>query len=633
MAIPEFILRKLIVPGSFNVTREKISFRLINNFAPATITSFLILIDNLPLPKEKLLITSSAFSPINAGEIMAEKPLAMPVGIEITVTIEEPDHPGLISLVIDSKEAGELFFSLEESKQKIRYHSLHPSIQTWFSKPKESDLVIDTQKIIGEASPFITGHFIEHLERCIYDGIWTADGSTIREDTFDLIKQLHPSIVRYPGGNFASGYHWEDGIGPKDKRPSRHDNAWQAEESNRVGTDEFLSLCESLHIEPLLVVNDGSGTPEEAARWVSYCNSPKETELGKRRAANGHVDPYNVKYWGIGNEVWGPWQIGNTSAEEYSQRLVRFVRAMKKVDDTIKIIAVGNNPLTDESDDPAAEWNRTVLQNAADYIDYISWHIYQPEKEGWKENYDPLNLHLSVCAGSCDMENIITRVEKQIKQHSPGKTILQAIDEWNLWLPPRDKNVSMHQTTYTLRDACYVTSVLATFYRACNTVGMANVAQMVNVLPLIQTNNSSAIATSIFFPFLLFNQMLPFVLHSSIICETYNCEGLDASLSAHLNVGYLDALATCDESKQTMSVVMVNRYPRNKLKVHLNLAAGDGWIPISSLKITAPRSESFNTFEKPSVVKLMDGRLPKKSDSGYEVVIEPSSIYYVLFRK
>ena len=202
---------------------------------------------------------------------------------------------------------------------------------------------------------------MEHLERCVYDGIWTKDGTSLRPDTLELLKKLNPPMIRYPGGNFASGYHWEDGIGPREKRPARHDAAWQAEESNQVGTDEFLTFCEQLNIEPYLVVNDGSGTPEEAARWVAYCNSAQDTELGKRRADNGHADAYNVKYWGIGNEVWGPWQIGTTSANEYARRLKRFVETMKAVDPTIKIIAVGNNPLSDDPQDAAALWNKEVL--------------------------------------------------------------------------------------------------------------------------------------------------------------------------------------------------------------------------------------------------------------------------------
>ncbi len=632
MSIPEFILKKLIVPGSFKTHPKGFSFRILNSFASATVTRFHIFVADHQIPDDQITISSTNNLSLNCSEISTETPMILAVGSEFLVTVNDYPPIGAIQIIANTKEVGELSFSLSEGSSKKKPSSLKPSPLQFLQQNRFSKITIDRNQKIGKASPFIFGQFIEHLEKCVYDGVWTADGSKLREDTLDLIRQLNPPLIRYPGGNFASGYHWEDGIGPKENRPSRHDAAWQCEEPNQVGTDEFLTLCEQLNAEPCLVVNDGSGTPEEAARWVAYCNSPANTEQGARRATNGHPEPYNVKYWGLGNEVWGPWQIGTVSAEEYVKRASRFIKAMREVDPEIKLIAVGNNPLTDAPDDPATVWNRTVLKSLGGQIDYLSWHIYQPEKSGWKESYDAIDLFQSVCAASIDMEWIIKRVEQQIHEYSPGRQILQAIDEWNLWLPPHEKNVSMHHVTYTMRDALYTASVLITFLKNCHTVGMANLAQLVNVLPLIQTNEKAAIATSIFYPFILFSQLQNNIINLTIESECFNTKYVDINMVAHTNVPYLDAVATCSDDDQKICLILVNRYPFHKMKVSIDLRSFKDIKPVHALQIHANAPEVYNTFQKPNNVRISDAKHPVVKDNCWEVILKPCSVYFVEFQ-
>ena len=630
MAIPEFVLRKLVVPGSLKKTGSGFSFILLNTFAPATITKFELINKVNPIPAQSITFSSSVSPAQKAEKITAENPVLTPVGVEILVSVEDQPLTDAIIVKAMTKEVGEIVFSLAEKKEKKSQKKIKPYLISRFAPAQKAHLHINPGEVAKiPASPFVLGQFVEHLERCVYDGVWKSDGSELRQDTLDLIQQLNPPIIRYPGGNFASGYHWEDGIGPKDKRPARHDAAWQAEDSNLVGTDEFLAFCELIGTEPLLVVNDGSGTAEEAARWVEYCNGSAATEGGRRRAANGHAEPYGVKYWGIGNEVWGAWQIGTTSAKEYVLRLKRFIKAMKAVDPSIVLVAVGDLPLTADDNDPAALWNQEVLSSAGDQFDYLSWHIYQPDTEGWKEMPDALEVFKSICAASVDIETYIQRIEKEIADFSRNKKVLQALDEWNVWLPPLPGARSMHQVTYTMRDAIYAVCVLAACYRNAHTLGMANLAQLVNVLPLIMTNEHTAIGSALFPPFILFNQMERNVVSSSYEGPNYDSQSMGPNIHAHKDVPVLDHLLTVSDDGKRYTLLLINRLAENRLEVRFTFDA----IPGESAEISAAHPLAANTFEHPDRVRLQDGLKPKKDGDEWKITLKPASIVMLEFNK
>jgi alpha-N-arabinofuranosidase len=441
---------------------------------------------------------------------------------------------------------------------------------------------------VGQINPRIYGHFIEHLESCLYGGIWTADGRQMREDTLALIRPLRPPVVRYPGGNFASGYHWEDGIGPRESRPTRFDEAWKVNEPNWVGTDEFLAFCAAVGAAPYLCANDASGTPEEAARWVAYCNDPPTTEQGCRRAANGHPQPYGVRLWGIGNEVWGPWQIGHTDADGYACRYRQFAQAMRAADPGIELVAVGmfvpegsagdeapsrltpRNGGRDGASEEAEAWNATVLAEAADLMNYLSFHVYQPGMEGWEESPDPEAVHRSICAAPLDIEAGIQRLRGLIAEYARGWPIKLALDEWNVWPAPPPEATSMHGVVYTLRDALYVAGVLNVFHRLCRRVPLANLAQLVNVLAPIRTNATQAIPTAIYFPFLLYGQMEPLALWPAVECPTFDAPAL-GNIPAIGYVPYLDVTATLSRDNQRLVIGAVNRHPTDDIEASMEI--------------------------------------------------------------
>jgi alpha-N-arabinofuranosidase len=634
MATPEFILRKLYVPGSFQTDAEGFSFVLNNTFAPAALTGMALEVDGQPVPPDRLTLQTGEREARTAAEIAVDTPFPLPVGVFMTVRgagVEVTE--GRLTIHADTHEMGLLTFTI-----RPRAGTSQPKAQrSWplpqpglFRRPLAAEVEVDAGAVIGEIHPYIYGHFIEHLERCVYGGIWTEDGARLREDTLALVRNLKPPVIRYPGGNFASGYHWEDGIGPREARPRRHDEAWQSWESNQVGTDEFLTYCARVGADPFLVVNDGSGTAGEAARWVAYCNQA-EGDQARSRAANGVVEPYGVRLWGVGNEVWGRWQIGHTDQDGYAARLVEFVDAMRAVDPTIQIVSVGDGILDDAPDNPARLWNEAVLRRAGDRIDYLSFHIYQPEKEGWQEMDDLETLHHAVCVAPLDVEAIIRRMASQIESLAPGRAIGIALDEWNLWLPPPPGAETMHRVVYTLRDALYVAGMFHVFHRQCESLTMANLAQLVNVLPLIVTDQQQAIATAIYFPFLMYRQMERLALQVSATALTFDSSPY-GTIGGHNSVPYLDVTATCDQERQRLVLGLINRHPARKMRVRIALRGLGALNPVQTRLLTGPDPLAANTLDAPGRVRVQNGPLPMVQGEGLRYDLPASSVAVLLLQ-
>lgn len=237
---------------------------------------------------------------------------------------------------------------------------------------REARVKIDTERVIGEIDPKIYGNFTEHLGRCIEGGIFEensplSDANGFRKDVLKAVEDLHVSLLRWPGGNFSSNYNWRDGIGPRDQRPARLEMAWGTVEDNRFGTHEFLQYCETIRTEPYLCANFGTGSWDEAQQWVEYCNYPDGTATSKLRQKNGREQPWKVKYWGLGNEMDGPWQMGHRTAEDYGKFALEGAKLMRWTDPTIKLVAAG-------SSNYAADWigwNRTVLEYLKHHAGYL----------------------------------------------------------------------------------------------------------------------------------------------------------------------------------------------------------------------------------------------------------------------
>ena len=246
-------------------------------------------------------------------------------------------------------------------------------------------ITIDIRRRIDTIDPNIYGNFIEHLGRCIYGGIYEptstlSDERGFRMDVMRAVQQLKVPVLRWPGGNFVSGYHWMDGIGPKEKRERKMELAWHTVETNQFGTDEFIEYCRAVNTEPFICVNMGNGTMDEAQNWVEYCNGTEDTYYANLRRQNGYDEPHNVKYWGLGNEVSGHWQIGHKEPEEYANAALEFAKVMKWMDKNIELIACGSC-MQNTGD---MNFNRIVVEKLTDIADYLSIHMYVNNRE---DNY------------------------------------------------------------------------------------------------------------------------------------------------------------------------------------------------------------------------------------------------------
>ncbi|MBI9044678.1 MAG: hypothetical protein JEZ06_09345 [Anaerolineaceae bacterium] len=633
-AVPEFMLRKLFVKESLISDESGFSFVIHNTLAPVTLNGFDLVANGQEISPEDV-IMQAGNEEISAVEIGVDNPFVLSIGSKIKVKVKGTEKgDGNLRITVNTQEIGPLSFSIkaDDGTDERSKPAFKLKIPKFLQKPLKAEIKISPDTVIGEINPFVYGHFVEHLENCVYDGIWKKDGSELRKDTLRLIKDMRPTMMRYPGGNFASGYHWEDGIGPKPERPERHDDAWNSWDSNQVGTDEFMAFCEKVEAEPFIVVNDGSGTPEEAARWVAYCNQPADTEQGSRRAENGHPEPYGVKIWGVGNEVWGEWQIGHTTAEEYVQRLRNFIEAMRAVDPEIEIVAVGDKVMTDNVNDPGRRWNETVLREAGDLIDYLSFHIYQPDREGWQETYDLDELHKSVCAAPLTVEKIIKRIAKQIKTFAPQRDIKIALDEWNLWLPPSPDAESIHNINYVMRDALYVGGMLNMFHRQSKVLAIANIAQLVNVLPLIVTNEKDAYATPLYYPFKFYADMQSQVVKTETSTKHFDSLALGL-MDACQDVPYLDVTVTRDKYGRKIVIGMVNRHPTRKIEMRIKFLSLEAWSLERGWLLKSPDPLTANTFEEPQAVIAKEVRLPSLTKNNFRVELHPASVATLVLKK
>jgi alpha-N-arabinofuranosidase len=643
--IPEFILKKLYVPGSLKTTPGGFTFDIHNTFAPATVTGVGLDVDGVSVPLAGLSLQEEGRDPYPAVTISPTSPFFLSVNVRVHFIVQGVvPRQGHLTVHVLTREAGELALVIQASAPARSapanpMHSIQASISKWLRRrqpPYPEEITVDAGAVIGEISPNIYGHFVEHLERCVYGGIWTENGANLRSDTLALVKALKPSIIRYPGGNFASGYHWEDGIGPRPSRPRCYDQAWHNWDNNMVGTDEFMQFCAQVGADPFLVVNDGSGTPDEAARWVAYCNDVYGEQAGLR-AANGHPAAYYVRWWGLGNEVWGEWQIGHTDAESYVNRARPFITAMRAVDPTIHIVGVGDGLLSDDPVSASRQWNDCVLVHLGDQIDALSFHVYNPGQEGWRERYDAYELHHLVCAAPLSVEAMIRRMAAQTARLSPWRKVGVALDEWNLFLPPVQGAKSMHHQAYNLRDALYTAGKLNAFQRQCNSLVMANLAQLVNVLPLIVTDKQRAFATAIYYPFQLYRRMESLALRLQTNSPTFSTSA-EGNVAAQQEVPYLDSIATCDPNRQRLVLGLVNRHPDRKcrLDIHLRgfesgqpghrLTAHQGWL------LSSPNPLDANTFENPNLVIPQTLEMPARLRDRLVVYLPPASLAVLVMK-
>lgn len=462
------------------------------------------------------------------------------------------------------------------------------------------------------------GSFLEHMGRAIYGGIYepdhpTADENGFRKDVLELVKELNVSVVRYPGGNFLSGYDWKDGIG--ENRPRRLDLAWRTIETNEFGLDEFMKWAKKAKVDPMLAVNMGTGTPKDAAEMVEYSNFSKGTALSDLRRKNGQDAPYNVKLWCVGNEMDGPWQVGQLSAEDYGKKARESAKMMKLVDNTIETVVVGSSS---SEMDTFPMWDRTVLEHSYEYADYISMHRY----------FENLGDDFNFLTSFVNMDSFIQKIKatadyvKAVKRSD--KTMYMSFDEWNVWylkkVELKDWEIAppILEDRYSLLDALVFGGMTITLLKNSDRVKVACLAQLVNVIgPIFTEKGGAAIRQTIFYPFKDFS-----TYGRGSVLNSYQ-EG-EKFKSIHGEGFKVESVAILNEKETEITVFALNVNMENSEILNLEF---DYNIEFIEHKVLDGNDlNAINTFEKPDAVK------PRLVDRGSNpnVIVLPKCSHNVI---
>jgi alpha-N-arabinofuranosidase len=458
---------------------------------------------------------------------------------------------------------------------------------------------LDIHRIVGEISPLLFGGFAEHIGRCIYGGIYDpasplADARGFRTDVLAALRELNFRVLRYPGGNFLSGYHWEDGVGPRERRPRRRDLAWRTIETNQFGTDEFLAFCREIGTQPMLGVNFGTGTIEEAASLVEYCNAPVGSKYADLRAANGHPEPYGVKYWCLGNEMDGPWQIGHLDMDAYARKAREAAKMMAWQDPSIKLALCGSSG-TGMPTFP--EWDRVVLEACYEHVDYLSLHYYADNRD------DDTAAYLGLAAQFESHVDTLAATLRYVKAKLRSKRdVFLSWDEWNVWY----KNAEMDgrwteaprlvEEIYNLEDALVVAQWMNVFLRRCDVLKAACLAQIINVIAPLLAEPDRLVKQTTFYPFLMFSRHAAgHALDALVQAPTYATRRFG-------DVPVLDASACHDPVTGRQAVFIVNRSQIEAVPVEIAWQAGAPAVLGTAVQISGIDPKAANTFEHPDVI-------------------------------
>ena len=466
----------------------------------------------------------------------------------------------------------------------------------------KASIKLDKDYIIGKVDPRLFGSFIEHIGRAVYTGIYepghpSADDMGFRKDVIELVKSVKVPVVRYPGGNFVSGYNWEDGIGPKERRPRRAELAWFAVESNHVGVDEFAAWAKRAETGVMMAVNLGSRGADAARGMVEYCNFEKGTYWSDLRAKNGYAAPHSIKLWCLGNEMDGPWQICHKTAEEYGRAANECGKVMKWTDPGVELVACGSS----NSHMPTfPQWEATVLEHTYDVADYISMHVYYSNAEDDTKNF---------LAKSMDMDFYIRSVAAvcdYIKAKKRGKKdIYISFDEWNVWyhsFPENEKAVkwleapAFNEDIYNMQDALLVGSMLITLLRHADRVKIGCLAQLVNVIaPIMTVPGGPAWKQTIFYPYMhasLYGRGV--ALNALVDAPKYDSRDFT-------DVPVIDAAAVASEDGRGLTLFAVNKSDED-VDISCGLRDFPGSRVAEHIVMSHPDLKAANSPENPNRV-------------------------------
>lgn len=479
-----------------------------------------------------------------------------------------------------------------------------------------SHIRIDLERPTHTIDRKIYGVFAEHLGRCIYEGIYQensplSDADGFRKDVREALKELNVPTIRWPGGFFATYYHWLDGVGPKASRPKKLNVPWKQTESNRFGTDEFITYCRQLNAEPQIVINCLNGTVEEALGWLEYCNLNTDTHYANLRRRHGHARPFGVKYWELDNEVWAFYPSNARGAADYADRAYLFGRAMKHVDPTIRLTACGL---------AQPEWDRPMLKRLAPVIDYVAIHQYVGETP---------DRYRNVLGSARTMERMIqeTRsvIEEVLTEQKLNKQIGIAFNEYNImrdWSSGAGPTDHRFELSFNLRDALWLATVLNLFQRNADVVKFANYSELVNVVAPIRTSDTGMFRQTVYHTLQLYgrhcgSRLLP----THVDTETFATDIEPADLADKTvpptsePMPYLDVSATRDDSG--FSLIVTNLHDQKAMKARIEIRGLAGKKKAAVYEINGQNPDTENSFDEPENVTL-----ERKPDMTLEAVLE-----------
>lgn len=495
---------------------------------------------------------------------------------------------------------------------------------------QETIVSIEKRHEIGKISENLFGSFLEHVGRAIYTGIYEpshplADSDGFRLDVMDAVRELQVPIVRYPGGNFVSGYRWQDGIGNRENRPRRLELAWHSIETNQVGIDDFAVWAKKAGCDVMAAVNMGTGTAQDAADLVEYCNIEGGTYLSDLRKKNGTETPHRFKYWCIGNEMDGEWQMGHKTAQEYGRLAHEAIKMMKWVDPSIKTSVAGSSL---SSLPTCPEWDRIVLEHTYEMADYLSLHQYY----GFKEEADNVKDYLHTYL---DLDNFIHTIiatadyVKALKRSK--KTMMLSLDEWNVWHqhlqgPLQDEWAiapAILENQYDVKDALVFSGMMMTMINHADRIKIGCMAQLVNVIaPILTTPGGGLLKQTIFYPY-------------KAACQYAKGKALKTDVLADkIETVYGDALAiysaaTYQEDEGELTLFLLNTSENSvcaelKLGGFENLTLGEHQVLTGELSVK-------NTFEHPNNVTVVVKEKDKAYVKGAVEKLEPYSFHVLRY--
>lgn len=497
---------------------------------------------------------------------------------------------------------------------------------------KTARVVLESMFRIGQVDDRIYGSFVEHLGRCVYDGIYEpghplANADGFRTDVIEMVKELHIPIIRYPGGNFVSGYQWEDGVGPRESRPCRLDLAWRTTEDNAIGPNEFNQWCKLVGSDIMMAVNLGTRGIRAALDLLEYCNHPCGSYLSDLRVAHGTKDPMNIRVWCLGNEMDGPWQTGHKTPQEYGRLAVETARAMKAFDPELQLVSCGSsNPRMPTF----PVWEVETLDHTYDAVDFVSLHQYFRNDDGDTANYLGCTLETDQF-----IKTVISACDYVKAKHRSKKDLMLSFDEWNVWYHssaaddeemakrPWRRAPHLLEDVYTFEDALVAGCALITFLRHADRIKMACLAQLVNVIaPIMTETGGGACRQTIFYPFQHASRYGRGVALLPVIeSPKYNTKD-------YTDIPYLESVAIFNEEKKELTLFAVNRDLQEDMLVTLTLKGFENYRPLEHIVLESPDLRAVNTVQAPSTVAPF---VRTDSIQGTQINLRPASWNVVRF--